>query len=265
MQSIALMLKRALWGIFLCLALISYPLPSLAVTVQEVPNPQQVEGGWVTDMADLLDFKTKAKLNQIISHLEAENGTEVAIVTIPDTAPSGTLKQFATQLFKYWGIGKTGINNGVLLLISKNDRRVEIETGYGLEKIVPKTLIGDIINQQILPNFEQGEFADGILAGTEALIGVLERRDILSNPDKQKLTLQARIGLPLVFGLIGAVVLWGIVGIVQALNDDGDDKNPRRRNSEGSSDSSYDSSSWSNDGGSFGGGDSGGGGDGGSW
>lgn len=131
--------------------------------------------------------------------------------------------------------------------------------------MVPKTLIGDIINQQIIPNFKQGEFADGILAGTEALIGALERRDILSNTDKQKLTLQARIGLSMVFGLIGAVVVWGIAGIVQAFNDDGDDKNPRRRDSEGGSGSSYGSSSWSSDGGGFGGGDCGGGGDGCSW
>lgn len=86
------MLKRALWAIFLYLALISYSLPSFAVTVQEVPNPRQIEGGWVTDMTDLLDFETKAKLNQIISHLEEEKGTEIAVVTVPDTPSSATLE-----------------------------------------------------------------------------------------------------------------------------------------------------------------------------
>ena len=88
MRSVRLMLKRAFWAIFLCLVLISFPLPSFAITVQDVPNPQQVYRGWVTDMANLLDSETKAKLNQMISELEAENGTEIAVVTVPDTSPA---------------------------------------------------------------------------------------------------------------------------------------------------------------------------------
>lgn len=104
MFSIPLVIKRTLWAFLVCIAIISFSLPSLAVTVQEVPNPRQVYGGWVTDMVHLLDSETKAKLNQIISTLEAKNGTEITIVTVPDTAPSPTPKQFATQLFKYWGL-----------------------------------------------------------------------------------------------------------------------------------------------------------------
>src|SRR5207237_2660853 len=98
--------------------------PSLAVRVQDVPNPQQTYGGWVTDMANLLDSETKARLNQMLSQLEAKNGTEIAVVTVSETSPSATPKQFATQLFKYWGIGKKSLNNGVLFLISKSNRRV---------------------------------------------------------------------------------------------------------------------------------------------
>ncbi len=70
MQSVALMLKRAFWAICLCLAIASVPLPSLAVTVKEVSNPQQVYGGWVTDTAHLLDCETPATLNQLISKLD---------------------------------------------------------------------------------------------------------------------------------------------------------------------------------------------------
>lgn len=179
MPSIPLVIKRTLWAIFLCIAITSFPSPSLAVTVQDVPNPRQVYGGWVTDMVHLLDSETKAKLNQAISALEAENGTEIAIVTVPDTEPSATPKQFATELFKYWGIGKKDINNGVLFLISKSDRRVEIETGYGIETILPNFRVRQIINQDIIPRFKQDDFPGGILAGTQSLIAALGGHDIL--------------------------------------------------------------------------------------
>jgi uncharacterized protein len=85
----------------------------------------------------ILDEPTEAQLNSVISQLERSNGTEIAVVTVPETAPSASPKEFTTALFKSWGIGKKGKDNGVLFLISKGDRRVEIETGYGVEAILP--------------------------------------------------------------------------------------------------------------------------------
>lgn len=241
MQSVALMLRRAFWGIFLCLALLSFPLPSLAVTVQDVPNPRQVYGGWVTDMVNLLNSQTKAELNQTISKLEAENGTEIAVVTVPDTAPSATPKQFATQLFNYWGIGKKGRDNGVLFLISKSDRRVEIETGYGIQKILTKARVGDIIYQQIVPRFKQGDFTGGTRVGTQALIAALEEPALAGN---EVLIVRGLKGIGLV--LIIAPFFWASLGS-SSWGDGG-------------------GGSWGgSDGGGFGGGASGGGGDGGSW
>ncbi len=269
MQSIALRLKRAFWAIFLCLALVSLPLPSLAVTVQDVPNPRQIDRSWVTDMANLLNPQTKAKVNQLISQLEAETGTEIAVVTVPDTAPAPTPKQFATKLFNYWGIGKKGINNGVLFLISKSDRRVEIETGYGIEKILPNAQIGEIIDQLIIPHFKQGDLAGGTLAGIQALTKALEGRDTFPITSKHQQNSQAYVSF-LVIGLILVLMVIGIVslirGMIQAIKGNGD--NQRRRGSSHSNDcwSSDSGSSWgSSDSGSFGGGDSGGGGDGGDW
>jgi uncharacterized protein len=210
-RSVALIVKRAFWAIFLCLTIVSFPLPSLAVTVQDVPNPRQVYRGWVTDMANLLDSETKAKLNQIISKLEAENGTEIAVVTVPDTLTAPTPKQFATQLFHYWGIGKRGINNGVLFLISKDERRVEIETGYGIEKILPNTRIKEIIDQEIIPRFKQEDFAGGTLAGTTVLIKSLEGEDIFPNISRHQLSFEANIALFIFLGLaaVGVATMIG--------------------------------------------------------
>ncbi|WP_242065639.1 YgcG family protein [Trichocoleus sp. FACHB-262] len=150
-------------------AIVSIPTVSLAVSVEQVPNPRQVNGGWVTDTANILSPATEANLNQKISELEAKNGSEIAVVTVPDTAPSATPKQFATKLFNYWGIGKAAHNNGVLFLISLGDRRVEIETGYGIEEHLPDAQVGQIIDQKIVPRLKQGDFDGGTLAGIQAV------------------------------------------------------------------------------------------------
>ncbi|MBE9125065.1 MULTISPECIES: TPM domain-containing protein [unclassified Coleofasciculus] len=174
MKSIKFTLKRLIWISLLCLGLILFPLASHALNVQDVPNPRQINNGWVTDMANILSDSTETQLNQMISGLEATNGTEIAVVTVPDTAPAASPKAFTTELFNHWGIGKAGEDNGVLFLISVSDRRVEIETGYGVEPILPDAKVGNIIDTQITPKFKQGDFDGGVLAGTKALVSVLQ-------------------------------------------------------------------------------------------
>lgn len=165
--------RKYFLGIFFCLLVLIVPLVTHALTPQEVPNPQQAYRGWVTDMAGVLSENAKQQLNQQIGELEAKNGTEIAVVTVPTTQPSPTPKHFTTELFNYWGIGKQGIDNGILFLVSIGDRRVEIETGYGMEAILPDGRVGNIIDNQIIPNFRQGNFEQGILDGTKALIDVI--------------------------------------------------------------------------------------------
>jgi uncharacterized protein len=173
MKVIALKIKHTIWLGSFCLT-VFLPLKSQAITIQEVPNPRQVNATWVTDMAGILDDSTEAQLNSEISQLEAKKCTEIAVVTVPEPAPSASPKEFATALFHYWGIGKKGKDNGVLLLISKGDRRVEIETGYGIEPILPDAKVGNIIDTKITPRFKQGDFNGGTLAGTKALVVALE-------------------------------------------------------------------------------------------
>lgn len=160
-------------GVGIGVAIATLPLNTGAVPYQQVPNPRQHNGGWVTDMANILSPQTEAQLNQLITDLEAQNGSEIAVVTVPDTAPSASPKAFATRLFNHWGIGKQAENNGVLFLISKGDRRVEIETGYGVEAILPDAKVGQIIDQQILPKFKTGKFDQGTITGTQLLVSHL--------------------------------------------------------------------------------------------
>jgi uncharacterized protein len=161
-----LIAKHGFWAVCLCLTLIFFPLPSYALTVQDVPNPQKNSGGWVTDMAEILSPNTEAKLNQIISELERQTGDEIAVVTVPETTPAPSAKAFTTKLFSYWDIG----NKGVLFLFSKGDRRVEIRTGYGIESLLSSAQVSDIIQQEILPQFRQGNLEGGILAGIQSVV-----------------------------------------------------------------------------------------------
>lgn len=191
--------------IFIC------PTSSLALTVQEVPNPQKGSDVWVTDMAGILNNEIETQINQIISRLEAKNGTEMVVVTVPKISPGDTPKQFATQLFNYWGVGKKGQDNGVLFLISVGDRRVEIETGYGLEEILPDAKVGNIIKSQIIPQFKKGDFAGGTLAGTQALVVVLESERSLLTPNAENSQSTNNSILHLLLGFGGIFVL-GIGG-----------------------------------------------------
>lgn len=175
MLSVTPIFKRVLCPIFLCISLFLIAQPSLALTVQDIPNPRQLNRTWVADTANLLTANTEVKLNRLISTLEEKNTCEIAVVTVPETAPAATPKEFATELFNYWHIGKYGKNNGVLFLISRGDRRVEIETGYGLTKILPDAMLVNLIQQKITPEFKQGHFDEGTLAGTEALIASLQK------------------------------------------------------------------------------------------
>jgi uncharacterized protein len=188
MKALTLKIKQTLWVSPFCLAIFLSPLKSQALTIQEVPNPRQVNGTWVTDMVGILDESTEAQLNSMISELERHNGTEIAVVTVPETAPSASPREFATALFNYWGIGKKGKDNGVLFLISKGERRVEIETGYGIEAILPDAKVGTIIDTQIIGQFKQGDFNGGTLAGTKALVVALEASPPSSMNKKSTIT-----------------------------------------------------------------------------
>jgi uncharacterized protein len=174
-----------IWGFLLGLSLILFPLLNHAITVQDVPNPQQQYGGWVTDMANILSPETENQLNRMISELEATTGAEIAVVTVPTTAPSSNPKAFTTELFNHWGIGKAGTDNGVLFLTAVEERRVEVETGYGVEGVLPDAKVGNILKTQVTPRFREGDFEGGILAGTQGLIEAIAADPPLLTPEIQ--------------------------------------------------------------------------------
>jgi uncharacterized protein len=130
--------------------------PGLAVSIESVPNPR-LAGGWISDEANILSPSTEATINAEIQALESATSAEVAVVTVTDTKGGAeTPKRFAHNLFNTWGIGKAGKNNGVLVLIAKDDRRVEIEVGRGLTNKLTGDRIKEILDSNVTPAFKQG-------------------------------------------------------------------------------------------------------------
>ena len=260
MKALVVKSHPVIWLGSLCVAFFLVPCPGLALTVQEVPNPRQVSGGWVTDKAEILQPETETQLNQMIARLEAKNGAEIAVVTVPETAPAASPKEFTTNLFNYWKIGKKGQDNGVLFLISVKDRRVEIETGYGVEGILPDGKVGNIIETQITPRFRQKDFDGGTLAATRAIIVSLEPSlsKELTQDTPQNNSRGVHFWMWLVALWLGSVIFYLIYRISLYLISGGSSFSGG--DSGGSSFSGGDSG-----GSSFGGGDSGGGGAGDSW
>jgi uncharacterized protein len=148
---------RKLSGLLLALLWMS----AWAQRVQEVPNPRPT-GGWVTDMVGILTPQQKQQLNALIDALERDTGTEMAVVILQRTVGAEP-KAFATELFNHWGIGKKGENNGILVLVALQQRRIEVETGYGIEGILPDSEIGMLLQDVVVPAFRSGDYGGGLI------------------------------------------------------------------------------------------------------
>jgi uncharacterized protein len=145
---------------------------SIAIAVAEplggIPNPRTRDGTWVTDMPRALAPATVAQLNAMIDELERTTGAELAVVVVA-SLDGQSVEEFAEKLFKMWGIGKAGKDNGLLLLWSTGDRKVRIEVGYGLEGTIPDGKAGAILDAYVIPKFKAGQFDEGIIAGVAAV------------------------------------------------------------------------------------------------
>lgn len=128
--------------------------------------------GRVVDRAELLDTQAEARLTSLLAAHEQSTGEQVVVVTVPDLQ-GRSIEEFGVQLGREWGIGQAGEDNGALLIVARDDRRVRIEVGYGLEGRLTDAQSSVIINRIITPAFREGDFTRGITEGTAAMIQVL--------------------------------------------------------------------------------------------
>lgn len=127
----------------------------------------------VTDLTQTLDGNQRAQLESQLAGLEQRKGAQIAVLLIPSTGED-SIEDYAVRAFEQWKLGRKGVDDGVLLVIAKNDRTLRIEVGYGLEGTITDVQAGLIIRQQIVPLFQKGDFAGGIQAGVNSLIALIE-------------------------------------------------------------------------------------------
>ncbi|CAE8586620.1 unnamed protein product [Polarella glacialis] len=165
------------------LAAVRAAVPGKVSSPGEVPSPRsRSDGGWVTDMTGVLDSSTVKQVNSMSRKVQQETGGEVVVITVPSvegaSGDRSKVKDFTTKLFNHWGIGERYKNNGVLILVSIGDRRVEVEIGKGLNGPFNEARwLRQTIDESIIPQLRQDRWNQGVLAGVTAVCAKLVETD----------------------------------------------------------------------------------------
>jgi uncharacterized protein len=195
-------LVRLLVGQCLLLA----ALLASAQPLQEVPVLRER----VTDLTDTLATNEKTELIARLAQLERETGSQLAVLVVPSTAPED-IAAFALRVVDAWQLGREEVDDGVLLLVAKDDRRMRIEVGYGLEGAIPDARARQIIDTIMAPYFRKGDFAAGIGAGTDALIALVRGEQLPAPPPAGTSVDSSDLEAMLPVILILALVLGGVL------------------------------------------------------
>lgn len=215
----------------------------------------------VTDIAGMLKPEQRTALESKLQAHEAKTGNQVAILLVKSTAPE-VIEQYGIRVAEQWKIGRKGIDDGVILIIARDNtrdlRRMRLEVGRGAEGVLTDAMSKRILQDVIAPYFRQNDFYGGLNAGIDAIQSVLNKEAFPSTPAKQRAAQKEEDGLSFWFTFFVQLAI--IILIVRALRT-------RRRNGWGNSSgifiggggwhsggSSDSGSGWSGGGGDFGGG-----------
>jgi len=134
---------------------------SLAVltSADNLPRPR----GYLNDFAGVVDGSSAQQIESACASIERSTGVEISVITI-ESLDGSTIEQEGLRYLEGWGVGKKGEDNGVVIIVSIKDRKIRIETGYGMEGILPDSKAGEIIRYDITPWFKQGDYGSGLVA-----------------------------------------------------------------------------------------------------
>lgn len=162
-------MKRTL--LLLGLLLSFWILPAQkAVSWEDIPNVQlQDSTQFVSDVAHIIEPEARQRINEAILSMRQTHGVEGVIITLPSIGQSGSIEDLAREILRGWGVGSKIDNSGFVMLISLDSRQIRIETGYGLEGVLPDALCSQIIAHRMAPHFKRGDYSTGILSGVQAI------------------------------------------------------------------------------------------------
>ena len=178
----------------------------------DFPKPS----GPINDFAGVLDQTAVETLRMLAADVEAQTTAEIAVATV--TSLDGmSVEEYANRLFKEWGIGQKGVNNGVLILVAPSERKMRIEVGYGLEPILPDGLAGQIIREQFTPAFKDSRFSEGILLGTQKVAEVVRRNHTLTPEERQQVE-KANANAPPLLIIVPFFSVFVVIGMAAFAN-----------------------------------------------
>jgi len=129
--------------------------------------------GRVVDKTATLSSSDSASLDQTLKNFEARKGSQIAVLIVPTTQPE-TIEQYSLRVAEAWKVGRKKIDDGAILVVAKDDGKLRIEVGYGLEGALTDVTAKRIIDEVITPKFRSGDFAGGISAGVDRIIRVID-------------------------------------------------------------------------------------------
>lgn len=161
-----------------------YPIPKILIpliliTLAVIPssmaaNPFPKPQGLVNDFAGVIPQEYEQTLVALTGELLQKTGIPVVVVTMADIG-GAEYNDYANRLYSAWGIGKKGEDKGVLVFVTIKERKMRIETGYGVEGILPDGLVGEIRDRYMIPYFKENRFGEGLLNGVRALSQVMAK------------------------------------------------------------------------------------------
>ena len=162
----------------------------------------------VTDLAGLFSLAAASEMDARLKALEEETGAQMAVLTI-QSLEAQPLEDYSMRVVEAWQLGRRGSDDGVLILIARDDRKIRIEVGYGLEGVLPDVLCGRIIDNAMKPAFRQGDFSGGTLRAVELIDGLVR-----GDPEASSALEDAPRSSPEVIPLVAmAVIFIGVIGV----------------------------------------------------
>ncbi|PPD54733.1 MAG: hypothetical protein CTY10_07490 [Methylotenera sp.] len=167
----------------------------------------------ITDLTQTLSADQHVQLDSKLAAFEQQKGSQIAVLIVPTTQPED-IAQYSIRVVEKWKIGREKIDDGVLILVAKDDRKIRIEVGYGLEGAIPDLIAKRLISEIISPQFKQGNFYGGLDAGVDKLIGLIHG-EALPEPKASAASgnaIENLLPILLFGGLISGLVLRSILG-----------------------------------------------------
>lgn len=174
-------------------------VPLLSFAYYDPGQPQ----GFVSDFGEMIQEEVENQLETELADFERTRGHEIAVVTLP-SLKGDTIENFAVKLFQDWGIGEKNTDNGVLLLVAREERTMRIEVGYGLEPVLTDVLSAQIIRNILRPAFQEGEFDKGITQAVAAVEKITQGEEVYFESSEENIP----PNIILVFVILGFIPLF---------------------------------------------------------